>query len=134
MSRHFLVLGVLVLKTALAQSPAYTAASIVKSSDYSSGPFAPNSVLSIFGSTLSWYTYALESGDIAANTLPIELVGVEVYVDNWPSPMLYVSGGQINFIVPGNEIAGDVTVRVVREGVTGPVVTITLANAAPGLF
>jgi uncharacterized protein (TIGR03437 family) len=134
MSPRLLVLAVLVLKPILAQAPAYAASGIVNASDYSPGPFAPNSVLSIFGSNLSWYTYALESGDISANTLPIELQGVEVYVDNWPSPMLYVSGTQINFILPGNEIAGDVTVRVVREGVTGPEVTVTLVDAAPALF
>lgn len=134
MLRSWLVLAVLVLKVAFAQAPAYTADSIVKASDYSSGPFAPNSVMSIFGTNLSWYSYALESGDIAANTLPIELEGVQVYVDDWPSPMLYVSGGQINFIVPSNEIAGNVTVRVVREGVTGPEVTIALMDAAPALF
>jgi uncharacterized protein (TIGR03437 family) len=91
-------------------------------------------VLSIFGANLSWYTYALESSDIAGNVLPIELEGVKVYVDNWPSPMLYVSGTQINFIVPGNEIAGDITVRVVREGEWGPEVTVTLVDAAPALF
>jgi uncharacterized protein (TIGR03437 family) len=55
-------------------------------------------------------------------------------VDNWPSPMLYVSGSQINFILPGNEIAGNVTIRVVREGVTGPEVTVALVEAAPALF
>lgn len=134
MSRAPLVLVVLLAGAAWAQAPAYTTDGIVNSSNYAPGPFAPNSVLSIFGSNLSWYTYALEAGDIAANVLPIELQGVEVYVDDWPSPMLYVSATQINFIVPGNEIAGDITVRVVREGVSGPEVTVTLADAAPALF
>jgi uncharacterized protein (TIGR03437 family) len=131
---RLMVLAVLILATAFAQAPTYTADSIVKASDYSSGPFAPNSVLSIFGSNLSWYTYALQEGDIAGDTLPIELQGVQVYVDDWPSPMLYVSGGQINFIVPSNQLSGNVTVRVVREGVTGPEITIALAEAAPALF
>jgi uncharacterized protein (TIGR03437 family) len=134
LQRPSAVLAVLVLKAAFAQAPAYTADSIVNASDYSSAPFAPNSVLSIFGTNLSWYTHALESGDISANTLPIELQGVEVYVDNWPSPMLYVSGSQINFILPGNEVAGNVTIRVVREGVAGPEVTVALVEAAPALF
>jgi uncharacterized protein (TIGR03437 family) len=57
-----------------------------------------------------------------------------VFVDNWAAPLLYVSGPQINFLIPSNEVAGDVTVRVVREGVTGPEVTLTLVNAAPALF
>lgn len=129
-----LVLVALVFKVASAQAPAYTAGSIVNASDYSAGPFAPNSVLSIFGSNLSWYTHALAATDISGDTVPTALGGVSVYVDNWAAPLLYVSGPQINFIVPSNEIAGDVTVRVVREGVTGAAVTVTLAQVAPALF
>jgi uncharacterized protein (TIGR03437 family) len=48
--------------------------------------------------------------------------------------MLYVSGPQINFLIPSGEIAGNVTVRVVREGVTGPEVTVALIGGAPALF
>jgi len=83
---------------------------------------------------LSWLTYAMGVNDIIASTLPTELAGVEVYVDDSPAGVLYVSESQINFIVPVNEIAGDVTVRVAREGVSGPEVTVTLVNAAPELF
>jgi len=117
---------------ASAQAPAYTADSIVNASDFSSGPFAPNSVLSVFGTNLSWYTAVPPSTDV--NSVPTVLSGVEVFVDNWPAPILYVSGPQINFIIPSNEIAGNSTIRVVREGVTGPEVTVTLVNAAPALF
>jgi len=134
MSRGWLVLAVLVAKAAWAQAPAYTAAQIVNASDYTPGPFAPNSVLSVFGSNLSWSTHALSSSDIAANTLPTQLAGVEVYVDNWPAPLLYVSGTQINFIIPGNEVVGAVTVRVVRQGVSGPAATVAVVDAARALF
>jgi uncharacterized protein (TIGR03437 family) len=133
MTRSLIVLAVLVLRAALAQAPAYTADSIVNASDYSAGPFAPNSVLSIFGSNLSWYTQAMSVSKTAA-VVPTELSGVAVYVDNAPTPMLYVSGPQINFLIPSGEITGNVTVRVVREGVTGPEVTIALIDGAPALF
>src|ERR1035438_2751346 len=36
-----------------AQAPYYTSASIVNASDYSPGPFAPSSVLSLFGTNRS---------------------------------------------------------------------------------
>ena len=129
-----LVMAVLVINAVWGQAPAYTAAAIVNASDFTPGPFAPNSVLSIFGTNLSWDTHTLASSDIAATTLPTQLANVSVYVDNWPAPLLFVSPSQINFIVPGNEISGDITVRVVREGVTGPEVTIALVDAAPTLF
>jgi uncharacterized protein (TIGR03437 family) len=134
MSRITWVLSILATGAAWGQAPAYTAAGIVNASDFTSGPFAPNSVLSIFGTNLSWSTQTLVSGNIVANTLPTQLANVSVYVDNWPAPLLYVSATQVNFLIPGNEISGDVTVRVTREGVTGPEVTITLVDAAPALF
>ena len=134
MQLSWLALGVLAIGAAWGQAPAYSAADIVNASDYAPGPFAPNSVLSIFGTNLSWSTHVLMSSDIAGNTLPTQLNGVQVYVDGWPAPLLYVSGSQINFIVPGNEVSGDVTVRVTREAVKGPDVTVTLVEVAPGLF
>src|ERR1700683_1066768 len=108
MSRSLVVIAVLIVRICWAQAPVYSAASIVNASDYSFGPFAPNSVLSIFGSNLSWYTQAMVVSGTAA-VVPTELAGVAVYVDNEPSPMLYVSGPQINFLIPSDEIAGNVT-------------------------
>lgn len=134
MPRSWLVLGVLIIQAAWAQAPAYTAADIVNASDYSSGPFAPNSVLSIFGSNLSWYTAALQFGKGASSVTYSQLGGVSVYVDNMPALLLYVSGPQINFIIPSFMATGDITVQVVREGVVGPAVTETLVDAAPALF
>ncbi|MGA3096859.1 MAG: hypothetical protein ABSF25_10430 [Bryobacteraceae bacterium] len=116
------------------QAPAYPAAGFVNASDYSGGPFAPNSVLSIFGSNMAWSAQAITSGDIQAGRLPTMLNGVEVVLAGWPAPILYVSPSQINFLIPINCVAGTVTVRVVREGVTGPEVPITLIDAAPALF
>jgi uncharacterized protein (TIGR03437 family) len=116
------------------QAPAYSAAGLVNASDYSGGPFAPNSVLSIFGSNLAWSAQSITAGDIQAGRLPTMLNGVEVFLASWPAPILYVSPTQINFLIPINRTAGTVTVRVVREGWTGPEVTIALVDAAPALF
>ena len=116
------------------QAPAYTAAGIVNASDYSGGPFAPNSAVSIFGSNLAWSAEAITLNDIQAGRLPTSLNGVQVFVSGWPAPLFYVSPTQINFLIPINRVAGTVTVRVVRQGVTGPETPITLVNAAPALF
>jgi uncharacterized protein (TIGR03437 family) len=133
MHRTLLVLAVMVVRTALAQAPAYAADSIVNASDYSSGPFAPNSVLTVFGSNLSWYTATPPSGDASAS-VPTELSGVTVSVDNAAAPLLYVSPTQVNFLIPSGEVPGNITIRVVREGVTGPPVTVILVDSAPALF
>jgi uncharacterized protein (TIGR03437 family) len=88
----------------------------------------------MFGTNLSRITQALSQDQISGGRLPTQLGDISVYIDNMPAPLLYVSPGQINFLVPSNQIAGDVSLRVVRQGVTGPGVTITLVDAAPALF
>src|SRR5271157_1930338 len=113
MLRTWLALAVLVASAAWGQAPAYAAAGMVNASNYTPGPFAPNSIVSIFGSGLAWSTQGLTAGDIVNNTLPVELNGTRVYVMDEPAPLLYVSDGQVNFLVPSNQIDGGVTVRVV---------------------
>jgi uncharacterized protein (TIGR03437 family) len=76
----------------------------------------------------------LSTDNSQSNTLPDFLADVRVYVDNLTSPLIYVGPTQINFVVPDNMLAGNVPVRVVRQGVTGPEVTIALTDAAPRLF
>jgi len=130
----WLVFALLLANTAWGQAPVYSAAGMVNGPNYAPGPFAPNSIVSIFGSGLARSSQGVTAGDILNNTLPTELNGTHVYVMNSPAPLLYVSDGQVNFLVPGNQLDGDVKIRVVREGLTGPEVTVTLVDAAPALF
>ncbi len=65
--------------------------------------------------------------------LPVEMNFVRVYVNGYPAPMLYVSDGQINFLIPSNLIPGPAVIQVL-SGIYGPEVTVTLVDAAPALF
>lgn len=134
MFRAWLALAALFCGAARGAAPSYSAAGIVNAASFAPGPFAPNSIVTIFGSGLARSTQALTAGDIHNNTLPAELNYTRVFVMDSPAPLFYVSDGQINFLVPSNQIAGDVKIRVVREGITGPEVTVTLADAAPALL
>ena len=69
-----------------------------------------------------------------ARCLPLELNYVRVYVQDQPVPLLYVGPNQVNFVMSSVETAGQVKVRVVTEGITGPEVVVTLVDAAPALF
>jgi uncharacterized protein (TIGR03437 family) len=120
--------------TAAGTPPFYSAASIVNVSDYAAGPFAPNSLISIFGTDLSWSTHVLSADDISGNFLPTELNYTQVFVNNSPVPLLYVSPDQINFVMPPNSIPGESKVRVVRQGMSGPEVKIPVVEASPALF
>jgi uncharacterized protein (TIGR03437 family) len=137
--RTWLALAVLCAGTARGAGPSYSAAGIVNASNYSAGPFAPNSVVSIFGSGLARSEHKLVDSDMVkcdaspGLCLPVEMNFVRVYVNGYPAPMLYVSDGQINFLIPGNLIPGPAVIQVL-SGIYGPEVTVTLVDAAPALF
>jgi uncharacterized protein (TIGR03437 family) len=140
--RIWLALAVLCAGTARGAGPSYSAAGIVNASSFTTGPFAPNSVISVFGDGLARDEHKLVDADLVkctssllgARCLPLELNYVRVYVQDQPVPLLYVSPKQINFLMPSLIPAGPVPVRVVTEGITGPEITVTLADAAPALF
>jgi uncharacterized protein (TIGR03437 family) len=131
--RAWLVLAVLLSGTARGAAPNYSAAGIVNTANYTLGPFAPNSIVSIYGSGLarSAEGVALAPG---ALYLPIEINYVRVFVENQPAALFYVSDSQINFLMPSTLLAGNVTIRVATEGNSGPEITAVLVNAAPALF
>jgi uncharacterized protein (TIGR03437 family) len=126
----WLALAVLCAGTAGAAGPSYSAAGIVNASNYASGPFAPNSVVSIFGVGLARSTQAASGGA----SLPTELNYVQVFVENQRVPLLFVSETQINFIMSTAVATGTVMVRVVTEGLSGPEIPVALVECAPALF
>jgi uncharacterized protein (TIGR03437 family) len=128
-----LVLALLLTSAAWGQAPVYSADKMVNAPNYAPGPFAPNSIVTIFGSGLARSSQGLTAGDIVNNTPPTELNGTHVYVMGPPAPLLYVSDGQVNFLVP-IYLAGEVKIWVAREGWAGPEITVTLVDAAPALF
>ncbi len=127
-----LVLATLLCGAAWGQAPSYSAASILNVSDWSHGPFAPNSVLALFGTNL----VLPGNGEMTGNGLSNRMNGVQVLVDSVPAYLFYVSETQINFIVPANELidGSPIPVKVVRQSVEGPVINITLVDSAPALF
>src|SRR5215831_8303775 len=122
MLQAWLALTLLCAGMARAAGPSYSAAGVVNASNYASGPFAPNSIISIFGAGLARSTQAAPGGV----TLPTELNFVRVYVQDLVAPLLFVSEGQINFLIRSDLTPGPVSIRVTTESVSGPPVTVTL--------
>lgn len=134
-----MAVALLFLPGAWGVTPSYSAASIVNAPNGAPGPFAPNSVVSIYGSGLARSTQGLTAADISGGFLPTELNSTIVYVgadanSGVPAPLFYVSDSQINFVLPGNLGPQAPVVRVVREGQSGPLVTLPYASSAPALF
>jgi uncharacterized protein (TIGR03437 family) len=115
--------------------PSFSAAAVVSAASYLAGPdgeppaIGPGSLQSIFGSDLATDTAAAQS-----LPLPLTLAGTIVRINGVPSPLLYVSPGQINFQVPF-ELAG-VTAEMEIETPAGlsEVVNIAVRALHPGIF
>jgi uncharacterized protein (TIGR03437 family) len=91
---------------------------------------APGSLFSIFGSDLAAATQSA-----ASLPLPTSLSGTSVTVGGKPTPLVFVSAGQINAQVP-YEIGEAQTVPVVVtvNGVASPIGNVAVTTAAPGIF
>lgn len=98
------------------------------------GPVAPGEIISIFGFDLGpagGVGLALDETGKVTNSL----AGTQVLFDGVPAPLLYVSQGQINTVVPYG-VAGKTTTRVqvqINGRITGTT-TLQVTAASPGLF
>lgn len=92
---------------------------------------APGSLAALFGNGLALQT-------LAANSLPLPatLAGVTVKIGGRFAPLFFVSPSQINLQVPNGLTANTATIEVFNNSSTTPIQTgtVTLAEAAPGLF
>jgi uncharacterized protein (TIGR03437 family) len=112
-------------------APSYSTASIANTATGLAAGFAPNSIISIYGSNLAYTTGGVT---VQAGQLPITFGGVTVYLGNKQAYLFYVSPQQINALIPYELSAGPTSITVVREGTQGPTVPIVLSATAPGLF
>ena len=129
-----LVLAILGCGVAWGAAPAYLVTDIVSSGNYAPGPFAPNSLISIFGSNLAIGTHEVGKADIVNNVLPNELNSTRVFIDSFAVPLFFVSEKQINLLIPAKQALGKAEIQVIREGQKGPLLVIDIAAAAPALF
>jgi uncharacterized protein (TIGR03437 family) len=121
--------------------PFFTALGVVQAATQTAGTLAPNTIATIYGMNLSWTTHAVTAADLNGGTLPTSLDGVTVYVGGISSNLLYVSPGQINFLIPYELTGPTAQVLVARQGIAGPygtdglpAVKIPMATTAPGFF
>lgn len=137
MSAAYLAVAVLLLAPSLEAwqqttlAPSYSAASVLNAATNLPSGFAPNTIVSIYGSNLSFGTAAAAPG---SGSLPRILSGVTVYFGLTQAFLFFVSPTQINVLVPYELTPGTKTVTVNREGTIGPPVSLTLTETAPGLF
>jgi len=113
------------------QPPTLATASVVSAaSSVSFVPLAPGGIISIYGTNLA-------DSAVTASTLPLptQLGNAEVIVAGQPAPLLYVSNGQINAIVPEGVNPNTAQQVLVERGMTySQPVPVNVAAAQPGIF
>lgn len=82
-------------------SPLLTSAGIVNAANPLSKRLAPGSLITLYGQNL-----APETMEASGFPLPTRLAGTDVIINGAKAPLLYVSPGQINAIVPSDTYAG----------------------------
>jgi uncharacterized protein (TIGR03437 family) len=91
--------------------------------------FAPGSILSVFGSSLSPVIQSASSVP-----LPLSVSGVEVLVNGIAAPLYYVAPGQLNVQIPYETTVHDVAVVSVNNNGQVTTRTFLVDAAAPGIF
>jgi uncharacterized protein (TIGR03437 family) len=93
-------------------------------------------VFTIYGTDLSFITWAVSPQEITNQSLPTATPRGEVYVQlqGRRLPLFFVSPKQINALIPADVLPGDRSIRVFRDLVSGPTVTVRIDAEAPELF
>ena len=95
---------------------------------------APGMIAVIAGSNIGpdqLLTAALDANGLVAKALG----ETQVFVNNRPAPLVYVSKGQTSFIVPyETAVGGNAQVVVSYKGVRSAAFTVPVVAASPGLF
>jgi uncharacterized protein (TIGR03437 family) len=97
-------------------------------------PLAPESLASLRGSGLAYYS---ESADPKSPST--KLAGINVRVRDSTgaerlAPLSYVSPTRVDFVVPAGTAAGDAVLEVLHGDVTLPAVAAQVRSVSPGLF
>ncbi len=102
---------------------------VVNAAGFQSGPVAPGSMISIFGSNLAPRTATAPDAP-----LPTALQDSSLWVNGLPSPIFSVSPTQVNAQIPYEVTPGLATVLVSAGASFLPTVTLEIQASAPSLF
>lgn len=104
-------------------------AKLANAASFDATQVARGSIAAAFGTQLANATVSAPSGN-----LPFELAGVTVTVNGVAARLIFVSPGQINFVVPNIVGTGDAVDFTINNNGVQSTGKVKLVNAAPGVF
>jgi len=97
-------------------------------------PATPGEIVSLFGTGIGPEAGVTAQPD-ASGRFPTLLAGVQVQFNGVAAPLLYVQAGQVNAVVPNQNLPGFLyTVEVSYQGQSAPVLDVGGEIANPGVF
>jgi len=114
-----------------ATAPVISPGGIVNSASFLGGMVTAGELISIFGQNLAEVTGVYTLDDVSLDTV---LASTHVLVYGEPVPVLSVSPGQVNAILPQYLSYATASVQVEVDGVASAAVVLPVAPAMPGLF
>jgi uncharacterized protein (TIGR03437 family) len=122
-----------VAKIAPTPLPTLQSGTLANGATYVAGGLVPGSWAQVKGINLATTSRIWATSDFTGSTLPINLSGTQVMVNNQAAAVYYISPTQISFQVPSG-ITGTATVQVIVNGVVSNLVTAAAATNSPGIF
>lgn len=125
----------LMIEGAFVGGPSFSSASVVSAASFQGGAVAVGEMATIFGRALGPANGMVAQLDPETGSLPTELGGVQVFFDEEPAPLFYVSSSQLNVQVPYTVTPGQsVTVRVDYDESGTLSNTIPVIMSGPAVF
>jgi uncharacterized protein (TIGR03437 family) len=106
---------------------------VANAASYDTGTLAPGEIAAVFGSNLGPSTGQVVP--VTGGQFPTQYSGVALTVNGYPAPLLYVSQGQTNFVVPF-EVSGQQLreIQITYNGVDSDIYYAPGGPADPGIF
>jgi len=115
-------------------APLPTLGQVVNAASYLGGDVSPGEIVVLFGTDLGPSTGVSAQPD-SSGIFETSLANVQVTFNGYPAPLLYVSAGQVNAIVP-YELAGASSALVELQfgQASSNSLTLLVAPSSPGIF
>lgn len=94
------------------------------------GGLAPGELASVFGLGL----LLQDPASATSVPLPDSLAGVQLFVNDLPVPLLYVSENQVNFQLPSEAVAGINFLHIQRGALASNTISFQIVPASPRIF
>jgi uncharacterized protein (TIGR03437 family) len=122
--------------SAQAQTPTFTAASVLNAASMAAGPIAPGMVVAITGSNLGDPNFP---GNCMNTTpVPVTCTAVSVLVNGTAAPIIFDSASEVTFQAPfslsGSTATVQVTSKLSGQLLSSAIITVPVAPTNPGLY